>query len=67
MTVIVERMVAVRVKLEAPSMDAADEAFADLRRRLEFSLPKRRYGACTILSRDVIGWTRGGVRKRLEQ
>lgn len=53
MTVIVERAIVAVVKLEAPTIDDANQAFADLRSRVEFSLPKRRFRPCTILERFV--------------
>lgn len=61
MTVIVERAIVVVIRLEAPTMDAAEQAFADLRTRVEMSLPRRRFAPCTILDKAVRftgAWTR---------
>lgn len=53
MTAIVERAIVVVVKLEAPTRRDADLAFAELRQRLAFTLPRRRFGTCTVISSDV--------------
>lgn len=53
MTVIVERAIVAVVKIEAPTMKAAEQAFADLRTRVEHSLPKRRFAPCTIIEKAV--------------
>lgn len=70
MTVVSERAVVAVVRLEGESMQAIDEAFADLRSRVGFTLPKRRFGDVTVVARavtvrsvsirGVIGKVRGG-------
>jgi hypothetical protein len=52
-TVIVERAVVAVIKLEAPSMEEADRAFADLRTRVDFTLPKLRFKPCSIIGRTI--------------
>lgn len=53
MTVVVERAVVVVVKLSAPTMKEADQAFADLRTRVDFTVPKLRLGPATFIERSV--------------
>lgn len=53
MTLIAERAVVAVVKFEVPTMKEADLAFAELRQRVEFTLPKLRYGKARVISRDV--------------
>lgn len=53
MTVVVERAVVVVVKLSAPTMAEADQAFIDLRTRVDFTVPKLRFGPATFIERSV--------------
>jgi hypothetical protein len=52
-TVVVERAVVVVVKLQAPSLQEAEQAFADLRTRVDFTVPKLRLGPATFTERHV--------------
>jgi hypothetical protein len=53
MTVVVERAVVAVVRLEAATLEEADAAFADLRSRVSFTLPKLRFGPARIVRRLV--------------
>src|SRR4051794_34532255 len=61
---IIERLIVVRVQLQAPTMDDANQAFVDLVSRVEHSVPKRRFARCMIMARKVtLGALNGGERR----
>lgn len=53
MTVIVERAVVAVVRVEAPTIEAANQCFDDLSSRVYWSLPKLRLGAARIIEKRV--------------
>lgn len=50
---IVERAVVAVVKIEAPSLEAANQCFDDLSSRVYWSLPKLRLGGAKVIEKQV--------------